>query len=99
MRKQTILLAVISLLVAAPVFAQQRDVRGPSARAYEKASERSIIHRAGDFFATVGRSQEEKDQIISKRSMERARRQAERKSREMKKQAEKARGDMGKALR
>lgn len=82
-----------------PAFAAKGGEKGASQTAYERASEESIFHRVGDWFATIGKSEEEKKAIISERKTKRAKDKMEKKSREMKKEMEKNQKSMGKNAR
>ncbi|MBD3379623.1 MAG: hypothetical protein GF408_04075 [Candidatus Omnitrophica bacterium] len=68
--------------------------KGASSTAMEKASDEAVFHRIGDWFATIGKSDQEKQEIIgerkAKRAAERADRQAERAREKARRQAEKA---------
>jgi hypothetical protein len=103
MKKLITMVVVLSFAVAIPVFAQQRDLKAPNARAYEKADERSALNRVGDWFATVGKSPEEKQMIIAERGAKRAaaklQKQAKKQSGKMSKQADKAAKGMGNAFK
>ena len=73
--KQTFIIAVALLLLTLavrPVFAAEGGEKGASAKAYEHASEQSIFNRVNDWFATIGKSPEEKASILQERKMERA---------------------------
>ena len=84
MKKFLSIAMVLIFAVASPVFAQPRDLKVPAAaRAYEKASDRSALNRASDWFATRGKSQEERQMIIAERN---AKRTAERMQKQAKKQ-------------
>jgi hypothetical protein len=85
-----IVIVFIFVLSAMPVFAQTPPKRppAPSQRAYEKASEKSAFNRAGDWFATVGKSDEEKAKIIAERDAQRAVKHAEKQAKRLQKQAE-----------
>lgn len=73
MRKLVMVLFVAALALAVnPAFAQQKDVRGPSAAAMENASDQAIFHRVSDWFATRGKSPEEAKAIRASRQAERA---------------------------
>lgn len=93
------LTAVFADMASAQVKPQQK---GPSAMAYEKASEESALNRAGDWFATRGKSDQEKQAILAerkaKRAAEKVKKEAEKKSKEMKAKMDKAGKDMGKGL-
>ncbi|HPN72706.1 MAG TPA: hypothetical protein PKZ41_01775 [Candidatus Omnitrophota bacterium] len=77
--------------------------KGPSARAFEKASDESALNRVGDWFATRGKSEQEKQAILAerkaKRTAEKMKKEAEKKSKEMKAKMDKAGKDMGKGLK
>ena len=93
MKKFISLLLVVSLvLISVPAMAAQGR-RGASDKAYEKASEEAIFHRIGDWFATRGKSEEERQAIITerkaKRAADRAKKQAEKRKRELEKEAKK----------
>ncbi|MFA6636473.1 MAG: hypothetical protein WCV56_05160 [Candidatus Omnitrophota bacterium] len=61
MKKLMSILIVMIFAVSSPVFAQPRDFKVPaSAKAYENASDRSALNRVSDWFATIGKSKEEK---------------------------------------
>jgi len=82
MKKLITFFTVLTLLsVAVPAFAAKGGEKGASQTAYDRASEESIFHRVGDWFATIGKSEQEKKAIISERK---ARRAAERTQNKMK---------------
>ena len=70
---------LVFFVMTAPVYAQQ----GGGVSANGRSPDHAIRPRLGDWFATLGRSDEEKKQIMTKR-------QAERKSRKAKEKAERA---------
>lgn len=73
-----------------PVFAQEAPrQKGASATAYEHASDEAVFHRVGDWFATVGKTDQEKKAIIAERKAKRAVAKAEKEAEKAKKQAEK----------
>ena len=80
-----------------PAFAAQGQ-RGASTTAMEKASDEAVFHRIGDWFATRGKTEAEKKQILAerkaKRAAKRAQKEAEKKKREMERQAKKAQKEM-----
>jgi hypothetical protein len=45
--------------------------KGASDEAYEHASDQAIFNRVGDWFATLGKTEEEKEAIISERKSKR----------------------------
>lgn len=72
MKKILSALVIISLIFTAlPVFAAQGR-KGASDKALEQASDEAIFHRVGDWFATIGKSDEEKKAIIAERKAKRA---------------------------
>jgi hypothetical protein len=85
-----IVIVFLFILSVTPVFVQaaNRNMPTPSQKAYEHASEKSAFNRAGDWFATIGKSEEEKTQIIAERDAKRAARQAEKEAKRLQKQAE-----------
>ena len=93
MRKFIAIAVVLSfVLVSVPVFAE-KGRKGASDKAYEKASDEAIFHRVGDWFATRGKSEEEREAIIAerkaKRAAKRARKKLEKKKRAAKKEGKK----------
>ena len=64
-----------------------KDAKGASAQAQEHASENAIFNRVGDWFATIGKSEEEKEKIIAERKVERAAKRAEKEVKKAAKQA------------
>ena len=86
-------LAAMLVLSATVSFAAKDGVKGASAQAYEHADDNAIFNRVGDWFATVGKSDEEKAKIKAERKAERAVKRAEK---EAKKQAKGAKEKMEK---
>jgi len=80
---------VCFLVTGVPAFAQ--DVpkpKGASAQAYEHASDEAVFNRVSDWFATVGKSDQEKQTILAERKAKRAAAKAEKEAEKAKKQAE-----------
>ena len=91
----SIVIVFLFIVSVVPVFAQTSSKRAPqpSQRAYEQASEKSAFNRAGDWFATRGKSDEEKAKIIAERDVKRAAKRAEQEAKRLQKQTEgRARG-------
>ncbi len=87
MKKFIVLLLVAAVaLTAMPAFAAQK---GPSQTAMEKASDESAFHRAGDWFATRGKSPEEAKAIKAERKAQRTAKKAQKQVEKAKKEAEK----------
>ena len=64
--------------------------KGASEMGQTKASDQAIFNRVGDWFATVGKSNEEKAQIKSERQAQRVAKKAEKDIMKKKKSAQKA---------
>ena len=87
MRRVVKLVVAVSLVLgAAPLYAA-KDNQGASATAYERASDEAIFHRVGDWFATIGKSKEDKQAVIAEH---RAKRMAKQAQKELEKQAKTA---------
>jgi hypothetical protein len=86
--KKTMILVLAAMLVlfAVPSFAQGE--KGASAQAYEHADDNAIFNRVGDWFATIGKSDEEKEAIVAQRKAERQVKRAEKEAQKAAKQAE-----------
>ena len=95
MKKAISALAIISLLVSvAPLYAAQGGTKGAGSCAYDRASDEAVFHRVGDWFATIGKSDAEKETILAERkatrAAARAQKEAEKKKRQLEKETEKA---------
>jgi Mg-chelatase subunit ChlI len=97
MKKTAIAIGVVLLLVGTnAAFAARGGEKGADKEAYEHASEEAIFHRIGDWFATIGKSKEEKTRILEERRAERARKRAQKEEERAKGKAEKeAKGAKG----
>lgn len=90
MRKiSTYLLALVFLFSAFAVFAQEKSMKGANERALERASDEAIFNRVSDWFATIGKSKEKKEEIITQRQLEREKKRAEKQATKIKRKAEK----------
>ena len=91
MRKSILLTLVLCLtvLLSTPAFAARSGDKGADEKAYEHASDNAIFNRISDWFATRGKSEEEKEAIIAERKVKRAQKKAEKEIRKAKKKAEK----------
>jgi 3'-phosphoadenosine 5'-phosphosulfate sulfotransferase (PAPS reductase)/FAD synthetase len=95
MKKLAVVLVVLSLLAAqSAAFAKPKGVKGASEKAYEHASEEAVFHRVGDWFATIGKSEEEKEKIIAERKAKRAAKRAEQEAKKAQKELEKKKKEM-----
>jgi len=81
-------MAFLFLAGIVPAYAAQGR-KGASDKAYEHASDEAIFHRVTDWFATIGKTEEEKEAILAERKTERAARRAQKKAKQEKKKAEK----------
>jgi len=98
MRKFIVLVVLLSVIATSmPVFAAQGR-KNASDKALQKASDESAFNKAGDWFATRGKSDKEKKAILAerktKRAAEKAQKKAENKKKEMEKKAKKAQKSM-----
>ena len=90
MKKVLVVIIILSLvIISMPVFAAEGGKKGASERAYERASPQAIFHRIEDWFATRGKSPEEKESILKERRAERAVKRAEKEAERVKKKVEK----------
>jgi len=86
--KKTIMMVLVVLLALSPTVSfAAKDRKGASDQALEHANENAIFNRVGDWFATIGKSDEEKAQIKAERKAKRAAKRAEK---EVKKKAKEA---------
>ncbi|NQT95319.1 MAG: hypothetical protein HQ572_02610 [Candidatus Omnitrophica bacterium] len=96
MKRLVVIMITLSLvLTSVPAFAAKGS-RGASQQAYEHASDKAVFHRVSDWFATVGKSPEEKEKIIAERDAERAVKRAEKEAAKLEKQAKKETKKAGK---
>jgi len=78
------LLALFSL----PALAAGGGAKGTGRKAYEHASDNAMFNRVNDWFATRGKSEEEKEAIIRERKARRVEKRVEKEARKAKKKAE-----------
>lgn len=89
MKKVLVFLLISTLFIGIlPTFAAQGR-KGASDRALERASDEAVFHRVGDWFATRGKTKEEKEAIIAERKTKRAATRAQKEAEKKKKMAEK----------
>ena len=88
MKKLIVLIAlacfVLSAVPALPAYAQ-----GKSAISSKELTDDSVIDKVGDWFATRGKSDAEKQKMLSQRKADRVARRAQKKIEKQKKQADK----------
>ncbi|MFC1805000.1 hypothetical protein ACFLZ3_04150, partial [Candidatus Omnitrophota bacterium] len=94
MKRFTILLLAFSfLMICSSVFAAPKDKKGASAQGYEHASENAVFNRVSDWFATVGKSEEEKAKTLEERKASRAAKRAEQEAKKAQKEKGKVQGN------
>jgi hypothetical protein len=76
--------ALTSLAIAAPA-----GEEGASDQALKNASDQAVFNRIPDWFATVGKSAEEKDKILADKKALRAQKHADKEAKKAEKQARK----------
>ncbi|MCA9408900.1 MAG: hypothetical protein KC733_09430 [Candidatus Omnitrophica bacterium] len=74
----------VMMIGVSPAFAA-KDGKGASDQAYEHANENAVFNQVGDWFATVGKSDEEKARIKAQRKAERKVKHAEKKAKKRRK--------------
>ncbi len=90
MKKALSLLLIFAVCFSfTPMLEAAKDVKGASDKALEKASEESIFNRTGDWFATIGKPEAEKEKIRAERKAKRAKKRAEKEAKKAKKETEK----------
>lgn len=88
--KKFIIIVALMLVFPAVSFGAPEGKKGASDQAYEKASPNAVFHRVGDWFATVGKSDEEKEAIKAQRAAKREVKRLEREAKKATKEAEQA---------
>ncbi len=89
MKKVVACIIVLALFAACtPAFAAQTQ-KGASTQALEKASDEAVFHRIGDWFATIGKTDAEKKQIIAERKAKRVAIRAQKEAAKAQKELEK----------
>lgn len=90
----TFLLVMVLVAGVVPAYAQKAPItKGASTTAVQKAGDEAVFHRVGDWFATLGKTPEEKQAIIAerkaKRVAQRTQKEAEKAQKELMKQTQK----------
>lgn len=99
MKKIVVFLIALSLVaIYCPAYSAPLGEKGASPSAYEHASDQSIFNRTTDWFATVGKSPEEKEKIKAERSAQRAAKRAEKEAKKAQKELEKKSKEAGKEV-
>ena len=90
MKKLVVLFVVVSILFGGIVgFPGVSSARGASEKAMENASDEAVFHKVGDWFATRGKTDTEKQTIITERKGKRAAAKARKTAAKAQKVAEK----------
>lgn len=98
MRRFVAILVILSLtVISMPAFCAIGQ-KGASESALEHASDEAVFHRVGDWFATIGKSPEEKKAVIAerkaKRAAARAQKEAAKKQKELEEKVKKMKKSM-----
>ena len=90
MKRVIAIILVMSVMFGvSSVFAAQGGQKGASSKAYENVSDEAVFHRVGDWFATIGKSEEDKNVIIAERKAKRAAQRVEKEAQKQQKKIEK----------
>ncbi len=91
MKKVTVYVLLVLLFISSSklCLAAEEGQKGASKQAYEHASDNAIFNRVGDWFATLGKSEEEKEKILAERKAKRVAKRAEKMAKKEAKKAEK----------
>ncbi|MBN1492981.1 MAG: hypothetical protein JW938_02400 [Candidatus Omnitrophica bacterium] len=87
--KRIIVLIVVCTFVLSPLAFAAKGEKGASEAALENASDQAVFNRVGDWFATIGKSPEEKEAKLAELKAARAQKKADKEAAKAKKQAEK----------
>lgn len=99
--KKVVLAAIflLTLIFCASAFAAEGEEvkkKGASPTAYEYASPQAIFHRVSDWFATIGKSPEEKAKIKEERQAERETQRLQKQTQKTQRELEKTQEQKGK---
>ena len=83
------LLVLFFIFSANLCLAAKEGQKGASEQAYEHASDNAIFNRVGDWFATIGKSEEKREKMLAERKAKRAAKRAEKTAKKKAKKAEK----------
>ncbi len=96
-----IIVLMLGVFLLTPALAQEeaaQKVKGASQQAYEHADDNAIFNRTADWFATIGKSAEEREKILAERKTERAAKRAEKEAKKAQKKAEEVSKEAKKGL-
>lgn len=88
MRKIALLMVVV-LMVATPTAFAAKEGKGASEKAKEHASEKAIFNRVGDWFSTIGKSDEEKEAARVEKEARKEAKKAEKEAKKVEKKVNK----------
>lgn len=90
MKKTTFIILALCLIFSGSFcFAAKDGEKGASDQAYEHASDNSVFNRTSDWFATIGKSDEEKQKVLTERKARRAAKKAQEQTGKQARKAEK----------
>jgi len=102
-RFMVLFLAFALVLSVMPSVDAQNPPKGMSASAYKHASDEAVVHRVTDWFATRGKSDMEKQQILATRKAQRAAKRAQKiaakRQKIMEKKARQSKAKMNKQMK
>lgn len=93
--RKLFVVVLLSAFVLTPVYVSAQA----NVKALEHANDKAIFNRVGDWFATAGKSDEEKVKIKAERQAKRAAKRAEREAKKAKKKAMEKKGEMQKKMK
>jgi hypothetical protein len=97
-KKLLVVVVLLSLaLFSRPASSAEGGKKGASSTAYEHASDQAIFHRVTDWFATIGKSEEEKVRIREERRLKREEKRAEQEAKRLRKEERKAKEEKDRA--
>ena len=98
-----IVLAIMFVAGTMNAYAAPQGVKSASTMGMEKASDEAVFNRVGDWFATRGKSDVEKKQILAqrkaKRATEKTQKEAAKQKKMMEKKAKEAKAKMNKQMK
>jgi len=89
MKKLSALIVILVLILSPLAFSEKGEEKGACEAALKNASDEAIFNRASDWFATIGKSGEEKEAALAERKLARAKKRAEKEAAKAQKQAQK----------
>ena len=89
---------IITLALVVCVLALNVLAFAASDKAMQNASDEAVFHRVGDWFATIGKADTEKQTIIAQRKMTRAAKKAEKMAKKQAEETKKKMNDMKKSF-